>query len=100
MSVTAIYPKVKYRSKPPGAVSNAGMLLLSETARVGGLVDALSVELDGFARPTAVHLPGKAICDLAGMFAAGVCQGCGRATARRGRCPRSATDSLLILMRP
>ena len=37
------------------------MLLLTETARVLRLVEALAVELDGFARPTAVHLPGKAI---------------------------------------
>ena len=48
MDVTACYPKVKYRSKSSGSVSNAGMLLLTETAR-----------------PTAVHLPGRAICDLA-----------------------------------
>ena len=71
MEVTANHPKVKCRSKSSGAVSNAGMLLLTETARVLGLVEALAVELDGFARPTAVHLPGKAICDLAVMLAAG-----------------------------
>ena len=70
MNVTACYPKVKYRSKSSGSVSNAGMLLLPETARALGL-EALSVELDGFARPKAVHLPGKAICDLAVMLAAG-----------------------------
>ena len=67
MNVTAKYPKVNYRSKSSGAVSNAGMLLLTETARALGLVEALSVELDGFVRPKAVHLPGKAICDLAVM---------------------------------
>lgn len=44
---------------------------MTEIARVLGLVEALAVELDGFARPTAVHLPGKAICDLAVMLAAG-----------------------------
>jgi hypothetical protein len=71
VNVTACYPKVKYRSKSSGSVSNAGMLLLTETARVLGLVEALAVELDGFARPTAVHLPGKALCDLAVMLAAG-----------------------------
>jgi hypothetical protein len=71
LNVTANYPKVKYRSKSSGSVSNAGMLLLTETARVLGLVEALAVELDGFVRPTAVHLPGKAICDLAVMLAAG-----------------------------
>ena len=50
MNVTACYPKVKYRSKSSGSVSNAGMLLLTETARVLGLVEALAVELDGFAQ--------------------------------------------------
>ena len=50
MDVTACYPKVKYRSKSSGSVSNAGMLLLTETARVLGLMEALAVELDGFAR--------------------------------------------------
>ena len=47
------------------------MLLLTETTRVLGLVESLAVELGGFARPKAVHLPGKAICDLAVMLAAG-----------------------------
>ncbi|NQW71506.1 MAG: hypothetical protein HQ453_02130 [Actinobacteria bacterium] len=47
MDVTACYPKVKYRSKSSGSVSNAGMLLLTETAR-----------------PTAVHLPGGALPEV------------------------------------
>ena len=85
MNVTAKYPKVNYRSKSSGAVSNAGMLLLTETARALGLVEALSVELDGFARPKAVHLPGKAICDLAVMLAAG------------GDCP---ADVVMLRARP
>ena len=85
MNVTAKYPKVNYRSKSSGAVSNAGMLLLTETARALGLVEALSVELDGFARPKAAHLPGKAICDLAVMLAAG------------GDCP---ADVVMLRARP
>ena len=84
MNVTAKYPKVNYRSKSSGAVSNAGMLLLPETARALGL-EALSVELDGFARPKAVYLPGKAICDLAVMLAAG------------GDCP---ADLVMLRARP
>ena len=85
MNVTACYPKVKYRSKSSGSVSNAGMVLLTETARVLGLVEALAVELDGFALPTAVHLPGKAVCDLAVMLAAG------------GDCP---ADVVMLRARP
>ena len=50
MNVTACYPKVKYRSKSSGSVSNAGMLQQMETARVLGLVEALAVEVDGFAQ--------------------------------------------------
>lgn len=44
---------------------------MTETARTLGLVEALRVELGGFVRPQAVHHPGKAICDLAVMLAAG-----------------------------
>ena len=50
MDVTANYPMVKCRPKSSGAVSNAGMLQQMETARVLGLVEALAVELDGFAQ--------------------------------------------------
>ena len=85
MNATANYPKVKYRSKSSGSVSNAGMLLLTETVRVVGLAESLAVELDGFARPKAVHLPGKAICDLAVMLAAG------------GDCP---ADVVMLRARP
>jgi hypothetical protein len=65
------YPKVKYRAQAAGSVSSAGVLLLTETARVIGLVEALETELGGFARPRAVHHPGKAVADLAVMLAAG-----------------------------
>lgn len=71
MNATGSYPKVKYRSSATGSVSSAGTLLLTETARVLGVVEALETELGGFARRGAVHHPGKAICDLAVMLAAG-----------------------------
>lgn len=85
MNVIGSYPKVKYRSSTRGSVSNAGTLLLTETARVLGVVDALTTELGGFARPLAIHHPGKAICDLAVMLAAG------------GDCP---ADVVMLRARP
>jgi len=85
VNVTAGYPKVKFRSKSSGAVSNAGMLLLVETARVLGVLGALEVELGGFMRPTAFHHPGKTVCDLAVMLAAG------------GQCP---ADVAMLRNRP
>ncbi len=71
MNATARDPHVKYRSEWSGCVSGAGTLLLTETARALRLVEALEVELGGFMRPNAVHHPGKAVCDLAVMLAAG-----------------------------
>lgn len=71
MNAIGSYPKVKYRCQSSGSVSSAGMLLLTETARVLGVVEALATELAGFTRRGAVHVPGKAICDLAVMLAAG-----------------------------
>ena len=71
VNATARYPHVKYRSESSGSVSGAGTLLLTETARALRLVEALEVELGGFMRPNAVHPPGKAVCDLAVMLAAG-----------------------------
>jgi hypothetical protein len=71
VNASAGYPEVKHRSSLTGSVSAAGVLLLTETAAVIGLVEALDVELAGFTRPTAVHAPGKAVCDLAVMLAAG-----------------------------
>ena len=85
MNVTGCYPKVKYRSKSSGSVSNAGMLLLTVTARALGVVEALEVELGGFMRPNAVHHPAKAVCDLAVMLAAG------------GQCP---ADIAILRNRP
>lgn len=85
MNVTCSYPAVKYRSQASGSVSSAGTLLLTETARVLGLVQALTTELGGFTRRGAVHSPGKAIADLAVMLAAG------------GQCP---ADVAMLRARP
>lgn len=85
MNGIGAYPKVKYRSQARGSVSSAGTLLLTETARVLGLVEALQGELAGFTRLQAVHLPGKAIADLAVMLAAG------------GTCP---ADVVMLRARP
>ena len=48
-------------------------------------MDALEVELGGFMRPNAVHRPGKAVCDLPVMLAAG------------GDCP---ADVVMLRARP
>lgn len=85
MNATATYPLVKARARGVGAVSGAGTLLLTETARALGLVEALSVELAGFARPRAMHDPGKVVADLAVMLAAG------------GDCP---ADVVMLRARP
>ena len=85
MNATARYPKVKVRSRGVGSVSGAGTLLLTETARALGLVEALSVELAGFGRRRAVHDPGKVVADLAVMLAAG------------GDCP---ADVVMLRTRP
>lgn len=85
VNVTGLYPKVKFRSRATGSVSAAGLLLLTETARVLGVVEALEVELGGFTRRGAVHHPGKAVCDLAVMLAGG------------GQCP---ADVMMLRTRP
>jgi hypothetical protein len=85
VNATFSYPAVKYRSQASGSVSSAGTLLLTETARVLGLVQALTTELGGFTRRGAVHSPGKAIADLAVMLAAG------------GQCP---ADVAMLRARP
>jgi hypothetical protein len=54
-----------------GVVSNAGATLLVETARKVGLDRALSSALGRWRRPTAIHDPGKVLCDLAIAVALG-----------------------------
>lgn len=62
---------MKYRWSATGSVSSARTQLLTETARVVGLVEARESELAGFTQPGAIHHPGKAIADLAVMLAVG-----------------------------
>jgi hypothetical protein len=52
-------------------VSNAGAVLLVRTATTLGLDRALSTALTRWRRPTAIHDPGKIVCDLALMLAIG-----------------------------
>ena len=85
MNGIAGYPRVKAGVRGSGSVSGAGVALLTETARVVGLVEALSVELAGFARRRAVHDPGKIVAGLAVMLAAG------------GDCP---ADVVMLRCRP
>jgi hypothetical protein len=54
-----------------GVVSQAGATLLVETVRTTGLDRALSAALDRWRAPTAVHDPGKIVCDLAIALAVG-----------------------------
>lgn len=54
-----------------GVVSQAGATLLVETARKVGLGQALSTALDRWRAPTAIHDPGKIVCDLAIAVALG-----------------------------
>ena len=54
-----------------GVVSHAGATLLVETVAKVGLDRALSSALGRWRRPTAVHDPGKIVCDLAITLAIG-----------------------------
>ena len=58
------YPSLKVDTAGGGVVSNAGATLLVETARKTGLDRALSTALGRWRRPTAIHDPGKILCDL------------------------------------
>ena len=65
------YPRVRVDGAGAGVVSQAGGVLLLETARVAGLDRALSAELAGWRKPLAVHDPGKIVLDLAVTLALG-----------------------------
>ena len=58
---TARRPKITVSADGQGLVSQAGALLLAETARVTGLGEALSAGLARWRAPRAVHDPGKII---------------------------------------
>jgi hypothetical protein len=68
---TGFYPSLTVDAAGAGVVSQAGATLLVGTVRGTGLDRALSTELERWRRPTAVHDPGKIVCDLAIALALG-----------------------------
>jgi hypothetical protein len=71
MQNTGRRPKIVVSDDGPGIVSQAGALLLTETARVTGLGAGLSAGLARWRPPRAVHDPGKTVLDLAVAVALG-----------------------------
>ena len=68
---TGFYPRVHVDAAGSGVVSQAGGLTLTETVRASGIDRALSVALEPWHRPTAVHDPAKVMLDLAVTLALG-----------------------------
>jgi hypothetical protein len=68
---TASRAKITVSADGTGLVSQAGMALLAEAARVTGLGQGLSAGLARWRAPRAVHDPGKIIADLATTVALG-----------------------------
>jgi hypothetical protein len=68
---TARRAKITVSADGKGLVSQAGMLLLAEAARVMGLCGGLSGGLARWRAPRAVHDPGKILTDLAMALALG-----------------------------
>jgi hypothetical protein len=64
-------PKITVSADCQGLVSQAGGLLLAETARVTGLSQGLAGGLARWRAPRAVHDPGKILTDLAMAVALG-----------------------------
>src|SRR5258708_12825902 len=71
MQNTGRRPKISVSDEGLGIVSQAGALLLTETARITGLGGNLSAELARWRPGRAVHDPGKAVLDLAVAVALG-----------------------------
>ena len=71
MHNTASRPKITVSADGKGLVSQAGVLLLAETARVTGLSEGLACALARWRAPRAVHDPGKIVTDLAMALALG-----------------------------
>lgn len=69
--LTRLYPSLKVDTAGVRVVSNAGAVLLVQTATTLGLDHALSAALARWRRPTAIHDPGKIVCDLALALAVG-----------------------------
>ncbi|MFJ3692127.1 IS1380 family transposase [[Kitasatospora] papulosa] len=68
---SASYPRVRIESGGHGVVSQAGGVLLVETARKSGLDTAISAALVPRRRPRTVHDPGKILLDVALAVALG-----------------------------
>jgi hypothetical protein len=65
------YPRVRAEGGGRGVVSQAGAVLLVETARKTGLDAAMSAALEPWRKPRAVHDPGKILLDVALAVALG-----------------------------
>jgi hypothetical protein len=68
---TVCRPKITVSADGRGLVSQAGMLLLAEAARVTGLGQGLAGGLARWRTPRAVHDPGKILTDLVVALALG-----------------------------
>jgi hypothetical protein len=68
---SGFYPCPVVDTAASNVVSQAGAVLLTETARTVGLDHALSVALAPWRPPNAVHDPGKVLLDLAVTLAVG-----------------------------
>jgi Transposase DDE domain group 1 len=71
MQNTARRPKMMVSDDGSGIVSQAGALLLTQTARITGLGAGLSAGLARWRRSRSAHDPGKAVLDLAVAVALG-----------------------------
>ncbi|MGW7367056.1 IS1380 family transposase [Streptomyces sp. NPDC054841] len=65
------YPRVRVEGRGHGVVSQAGSVLLVETARKTGLDVAISAALAPWRKPRAIHDPGKILLDVAFAVALG-----------------------------
>ncbi len=68
---SGFYPCPVVDTAASNVVSQAGAVLLTETARTVGLDQALSSALAPWRPPNAVHDPAKVLCDLAVTLAVG-----------------------------
>jgi hypothetical protein len=71
---TGFYPRVGVDAAGSGVVSQAGAVVLVETARASGIAGSLSAGLGPWRKPLAVHDPANVILDLAiGLAIGGDC---------------------------
>ena len=68
---TGLYPRVRTDAAGSGVVSHAGAVLLVDTIGAAGLGRALSVALEPWRKPAAVHDPAKILLDVAVSLALG-----------------------------